>query len=232
MMNPSVVGVHSSLGSGSFVSAIVLTPLVVGSSHCNRQVTRLQHLKQKNLRFLFESFFTRSATISKFGLSTDLDLYKKPEQRGARQRTYVRLLLTDMTTNDVRSRRKHKWDVYIKALHQFVEREGHSLVPTIHVEDLRDYGPVTLGSWVGYNRSKYRRGELRTDRCIQLSQFKGWEWGPLQAGPPSEKTRNQEIIKLRLDGASLQVLADAFDLSRQRIQQITGPLLDGEEKIK
>jgi DNA-directed RNA polymerase sigma subunit (sigma70/sigma32) len=31
-------------------------------------------------------------------------------------------------------------------------------------------------------------------------------------------------MRLRSDGASLQQLADMFNLSRQRIQQITGPL--------
>lgn len=129
-----------------------------------------------------------------------------------------------MTTNVSTKKSKHKWDAYISALSQFVEREGHARVPTTHVEQTRDFGAVTLGSWVGYNRSKYRRGELRSDRCAQLASFSGWEWGPLPAGPRSEVTRNREIMRLRSDGASLQQLADMFNLSRQRIQQITGPL--------
>lgn len=116
-----------------------------------------------------------------------------------------------------------RWDLYIEALTQFVEREGHAKVPTTHEENLRG-SRITLGSWVGYNRAKYRRGELRADRCAQLAQFEGWQWGPLPAGPPSKATRNQEILRLRSDGASLRTLADMFNLSRQRIQQIAGPL--------
>lgn len=135
-----------------------------------------------------------------------------------------------MTTNDIRiTRKKHRWDTYIAALNQYVEREGNARVPTAHIEQMRDFGAVTLGSWVGYNRAKYRRGDLRTDKCVQLSKFAGWEWGPLPAGPPSQTTRNQEIMRLRRNGASLQTLADMFNLSRQRIQQITGPLT-GEDK--
>lgn len=151
----------------------------------------------------------------------------------SRKRTSVRLLFPYMTTNDIRiTRKKHRWNTYIEALTQFVEREGHARVPTAHIENVRDCGPVTLGSWVGYNRAKYRRGELRTDKCVQLSQFAGWEWGPLPAGPPSQTTRNQEISRLRGNGASLQTLADMFNLSRQRIQQITGPLRNEEKIIK
>jgi len=138
-------------------------------------------------------------------------------------------MLTDMTTINS-TRKKLTWNAYITALSQFVEREGHARVPTAHIEQTRDFGPVTLGSWVGYNRAKYRRGKLRTDRCVQLSQFMGWEWGPLPAGPPSQTTRNKEIARLRANGASLQTLADMFNLSRQRIQQITGPVKD-EEKV-
>lgn len=138
-------------------------------------------------------------------------------------------MLTDMTTSNSK-KVKYKWDVYIQALEQFTEREGHARVPTTHIENLRDVGAVTLGSWVGYNRAKYRRGELRTERCAQLARFTGWEWGPLPAGPRSEITRNNEIMRLRGNGASLQTLADMFNLSRQRIQQITGPLRS-EEKV-
>ena len=128
-------------------------------------------------------------------------------------------------------KKQPRWDLYIDALTQFVEREGHALVPTAHEEMLRD-SRVTLGSWVCYNRSKYRKGNLRADRCAQLSQFSGWEWGPLPAGPPSRTTRNQEIARLREEGSSLRTLADMFNLSRQRIQQIAGPLPTEEKEIR
>ncbi len=118
-------------------------------------------------------------------------------------------------------------------------------MPALHVEVLEGM-EVKLGSFVSYLRQ--RRRKLREDRDIArnrgdsaavrklesnlvkfrereeaLESIPGWEWGPLRPGPASKAARNKEIQRLYGDGARVKVLADTYELSRQRIHQIVGP---------
>lgn len=108
------------------------------------------------------------------------------------------------------------WDVYIKALKQYKEREGDCLVPAKHVEVLEDGTRVSLGSWVnGVRRTKdgkcnyyvltdvkieeldnlsfiwdvfKYRFEIKVNRCIEFYHRKG--------KLPSEYSKNKEEREL------------------------------------
>jgi Mor family transcriptional regulator len=108
---------------------------------------------------------------------------------------------------------------YISALIQFRNREGHPDVPALHIEIL-DGEEIRLGAWVGYVRQRYRAGKLPVERIEALSYVEGWQWGPLKPGPRSNDQRNNEILRDRSSGSSLQQIADKYGLSRQRIHQI------------
>jgi hypothetical protein len=61
----------------------------------------------------------------------------------------------------------------LRHLRTYVQREGHALVPQIHVED-----GFRLGAWVSGRRSAFRRGGLRPEHVQQLEQLPGWTWKP------------------------------------------------------
>ena len=131
---------------------------------------------------------------------------------------------------------------YVVALKQYAEREGHCRVPALHVEVLEGM-EIKLGSFVSYQRQRRRRlenaisrsGDATTvsrlahtyDKFVErkevLELVPGWEWGPLRPGPASKATRNDEIQQRYHSGTQVKVLADEYDLSRQRIHQIVGP---------
>ena len=95
-----------------------------------------------------------------------------------------------------------KFNTYIKALEQYIAREGNSKVPAIHVENFEEKD-VTLGAWAGYIRQRFRKG---------------------QPGPATDSKRNEVIRNMRTEGKSLREIADEFDLSRQRVHQIVKKL--------
>jgi hypothetical protein len=57
----------------------------------------------------------------------------------------------------------------IKRLRQYAAREGHTRVPSAHVE----HG-FLLGRWVGMVRTRYRRGLLKPDKARLLEELPGW----------------------------------------------------------
>jgi hypothetical protein len=61
-------------------------------------------------------------------------------------------------------------------LTRYVEREGHALVPRLHVED-----GVTLGRWVGDQRKKHGSGDLPIDEADRLDSLEGWTWSASEA---------------------------------------------------
>jgi hypothetical protein len=112
-----------------------------------------------------------------------------------------------------------RFNIYIKALKQFAEREGHTHVPAAHVEKIEE-SEINLGAWVGYARQRYRKNQLSEERVKELSSIAGWVWGPLRPGPATDINRNNRILEMRAAGKSLRQIADEFDLSRQRVHQI------------
>jgi hypothetical protein len=131
---------------------------------------------------------------------------------------------------------------YVVALEQYAEREGHCRVPALHVEVLEGM-EIKLGSFVSYQRQRRRRLETAIsrsgdatmvsrlthtyDKFVErkevLETVPGWEWGPLRPGPASKAIRNDEIQQRYHSGTQVKILADEYDLSRQRIHQIVGP---------
>jgi DNA-binding NarL/FixJ family response regulator len=116
-----------------------------------------------------------------------------------------------------------KFNTYIKALEQYIAREGNSKVPAIHVENFGEKD-VTLGAWAGYIRQRFRKGQLSQERIDIISQISQWQWGPFQPGPATDSKRNEVIRNMRTEGKSLREIADEFDLSRQRVHQIVKKL--------
>ena len=82
---------------------------------------------------------------------------------------------------------------------------------------------MPLGAWVGYMRQRNRAGLLNDTRVNLLQSLHGWSW-KLNPGPAIDTQRDEEIVRLRKDGASLQTIADEFNISRQRVHQITKDL--------
>lgn len=67
--------------------------------------------------------------------------------------------------------RQDEWELRYRLLHQFVDREGHALVPQSHEED-----GVALGKWVNNQRRFRREGRLSESRQLRLESVRGWEW--------------------------------------------------------
>jgi len=112
-----------------------------------------------------------------------------------------------------------RFELTLKALNSFGEREGHLRVPAIHTEFIGEV-EVPLGAWVGYLRQRRRKGQLSSARVASLESLSGWQWGPLRPGPSTNSDRNVRIMELHSSGKSLRQIADEFDLSRQRVHQI------------
>jgi DNA-binding NarL/FixJ family response regulator len=112
-----------------------------------------------------------------------------------------------------------RFNIYTKAIQQFISREGHARVPAIHVE-IVDGKEVRVGAWVGYIRQRAKKGILSVEKRAALDAIPGWQWGPLKPGPATNHSRNSEILSLREKGMTLRQIADSFDLSRQRVHQI------------
>ena len=116
-----------------------------------------------------------------------------------------------------------RFNLYLKAVSQFAEREGHSRVPAVHFEIVEDK-QVRVGAWVGYIRQRAKQGKLSAEKRQALESINGWEWGPRKPGPATNHNRNVEILSLRRQGMTLSQIADSFDLSRQRVHQIVNKI--------
>lgn len=112
-----------------------------------------------------------------------------------------------------------KFNIYVGALEQYIQRNGDSRIPATHIEKVGE-NEISLGAWAGYIRQRYRKNLLAAGRIARLEQIQNWQWGPFQPGPATDSERNERIKQLRLDGHSLREIADEFDLSRQRVHQI------------
>lgn len=112
-----------------------------------------------------------------------------------------------------------RFKLYVKALHQFIERTGHSRVPAVYIE-IVDEAEVNIGAWVGYIRQRRKKNQITVDKVQILENLIGWEWGPLKPGPATNYSRNSEILQMRGQGMTLRQIADSYDLSRQRVHQI------------
>lgn len=67
-----------------------------------------------------------------------------------------------------------RWSEAFCCLQTFVEREGHSRVPSGFTES-----GLALGSWVSTQRAAHTRGILSVDRVDALEALPGWSWSPI-----------------------------------------------------
>ena len=83
---------------------------------------------------------------------------------------------------EIEGRFENNWDLYIRALKQYKEREGDCLVPKRHIEILEENIKINLGQWIlnirGSNKgtTKYL---LTTSRVQQLNEV-GFVWDELK----------------------------------------------------
>ena len=115
--------------------------------------------------------------------------------------------------------RTDRWQYRFNALVQFTNRTGSSLVPATQVE-VYEGKNVALGAWVAYNRQQYRAGELPIVRQQALEQLTGWHWEKQKPGRRYDKKRDAEIAQRYKSGERVGLIADSFNLSRQRVHQI------------
>lgn len=106
------------------------------------------------------------------------------------------------------------------ALQDYIKREGHSEVPSTHIEKIEDGTTILLGDWVSYQRGLHKRGLLSPDREQLLAGLPQWKWGPFKRGPKKDQARIAHIQQLRKKGMSLSEIAYQVSLSRQRVHQI------------
>jgi len=69
-----------------------------------------------------------------------------------------------------------QWEEGFAHLVQFVDREGHALVPSDHIED-----EFRLGGWVVRQRTARKAGRLEKERQRRLDELSGWAWDRLTA---------------------------------------------------
>ena len=118
---------------------------------------------------------------------------------------------------------EERWNKYYNALVQYEKRYGDALVPSGHLEFIKNGEEINLGHWVSYMRTRYRQGLLSEQRISLLESVPSWTWGPIRPGPKSQDIvvhRNEKIISAYLKGQSPSVLAREYGLSRQWIYQI------------
>ena len=83
---------------------------------------------------------------------------------------------------EIEGRLEGSWDLYIKALKQYKDREGDCLVPRRYIEILDNGIKVSLGNWVSnMRRTKNGKGKalLTEERIIQLEEL-GFIWNELK----------------------------------------------------
>jgi len=113
-----------------------------------------------------------------------------------------------------------KWNQYLEALRRFAKSKGHTAVPASHVTEVEG-AVLKLGNWVGYIRSRGRCGKLSAERVSDLNEIPEWTWETRKPGPIGNPHRDEKIAMARRSGRSLQSIAVEWNLSRQRVHQIT-----------
>ena len=99
-----------------------------------------------------------------------------------------------------------RWQRNFDALKIFEKEYGHTKVPSTF-ETQQDGTDISLGTWVAYMRTKYRKGILTTKEINYFETLKGWSWNP---GKPGSCWAH----------GTTSALADRFNISRQRVHQI------------
>jgi len=67
------------------------------------------------------------------------------------------------------------WEFWLGLLENYVSEHGHGFVP----HNLK-VGSFKLGYWVNSQRTKYKDGDLSSERIIKLEAVAGWSWNQLE----------------------------------------------------
>lgn len=78
------------------------------------------------------------------------------------------------------SKNEASWRTHFAALQQFEGREGHTDIPSQHVESFNG-GKLNLGSWVDVQRRKRKTDKLATEQEAALAAVPGWVWDAREA---------------------------------------------------
>ena len=71
------------------------------------------------------------------------------------------------------------YQLHIRAINQFVIREGHARVTRNHIEQV-DGKAVQLGRWARHHTNQFNAGELSLDRIAFFEGLPRWTWNPFQ----------------------------------------------------
>jgi superfamily II DNA or RNA helicase len=120
-------------------------------------------------------------------------------------------------------------EIGIQLLQQFISREGHSRVPSSHLEE-----QFALGQWVSNRRSLFNRGQLNTDEKKRLEDIPGWEWSPRKrANETGIQLLQQFISREGHSRVPSRHLEEQFALgqwvSRRRTSYARGKMLSTEQ---
>jgi hypothetical protein len=110
------------------------------------------------------------------------------------------------------------WQTYLRAYRKHLDLGGTAHVPRNLIVDLEGIGPVKLGRWVHYVRSRHAVRRLEGWKVRSLNGIHGWSW--VQPSPSTMTQRDQTILAMRRNGDTLSRIATAFNLSRQRVHAI------------
>lgn len=110
------------------------------------------------------------------------------------------------------------WNIYIRALRQYVDRTGSANPPRAHLETVEGVGEVNLGSWCSYVRRRNAMGRLPESRREELDTIDGWSWS---IAPQRNIQRENEIVHLRQEKKmTLREIAGQYGISRQRVHAV------------
>ena len=64
-----------------------------------------------------------------------------------------------------------RFEMYKDAIIEFSKREGHCLIPAVHVEVINGK-EIFLGAWVGYARQRKKKNQISGSRALELKVFR------------------------------------------------------------
>ena len=100
------------------------------------------------------------------------------------------------------------WEEWFGLLEQFIEQNGHALVPQRYTVD-----GYQLGWWVAAQRSFYRRGTLDAERQHRLEDLPGWTWDTLADQWEEGFRRLEDYVKRHGDArVPIRYTVDGYQL--------------------
>ncbi len=162
-----------------------------------------------------------------FALGRWIRRKKKELSKLSKERKQALSSVSGWTWKATRRPYNAKWEEGFERLLEYVEREGHSMVPRQHSEE-----EFHLGAWVAKQRLDHRKGLLLPNRKQRLEVLPFWIWetGSIQYRWWHAYSLMEKYVD-RIGSAAIQVShkEDSFQLGewvwRQRRQKKSLPVL-------